>query len=190
MTSLVRKGLHFVRLLAHVHVNWDFQNYVFLRYYNMKLIMHVHCRKLGNTDKEEKMVTIILHWEGSTVFIPFHLINCSKKFRRRQWQPNPVLLPGKSHGRRSLVGCSPWVAKSRTQLSDFTFTFHFHALEKEMANHSSILAWRIPGTGEPGGLTSMGSHRVGHNWCDLAAAAIKFKCLILYRNNILDIVVK
>ena len=63
------------------------------------------------------------------------------------------------------------VVKSRTQLSDFTFTFHFHALEKEMATHSSVLAWRIPGTGEPGGLPSMGSHRVGHNWSDLAAAA-------------------
>ena len=52
------------------------------------------------------------------------------------------------------------VAKSQTQLSDFTFTFHFHALEKEMATHSSVLAWRIPGMGEPGGLPSMGSHRV------------------------------
>ena len=55
------------------------------------------------------------------------------------------------------------VAKGRTQLSHFPFTFHFHALEKEMATHSSVLAWRIPGTGEPGGLPSMGSHRVGHN---------------------------
>ena len=55
------------------------------------------------------------------------------------------------------------VAKSRTQLSDFTFTFHFHALEKAMATHSSVLAWRIPGTREPGGLPSMGSHRVGHD---------------------------
>ena len=55
------------------------------------------------------------------------------------------------------------VAKSRTRLKDFTFTFHFHALEKEMATHSSVLAWRIPGTGEPGGLPSMGSHRVGHD---------------------------
>ena len=59
-------------------------------------------------------------------------------------------------------------AKSRIQLSDFTFTFYFHTLEKEMATHSSVLAWRIPGTREPGGLPSMGSHRVGH---DLAAAA-------------------
>ena len=55
------------------------------------------------------------------------------------------------------------VAKSQTRLSNFTFTFHFHALEKEMATHSIVLAWRIPGTGEPGGLLSMGSHRVGHN---------------------------
>ena len=55
------------------------------------------------------------------------------------------------------------VAGSWTQLSDFTFTFHFRALEKEMATHSSILAWRIPGMGEPGGLPSMGSHRVGHD---------------------------
>ena len=63
------------------------------------------------------------------------------------------------------------VSKSRTWLSNFTFTFHFHALEKEMATHSSVLAWRIPGTGEPGGLPSMGSHRVRHDWSDLAAAA-------------------
>ena len=55
------------------------------------------------------------------------------------------------------------VSKSRTRLSNFTFTFHFPALEKEMATHSSVLAWRIPGTGEPGGLPSMGSHRVGHD---------------------------
>ena len=55
------------------------------------------------------------------------------------------------------------VAKSRTRLSNFTFTFHFHALEKEMATHSSVLAWRSPGMGEPGGLPSMGSHRVGHD---------------------------
>ena len=63
------------------------------------------------------------------------------------------------------------VAEGRTQLSDFTFTFHFHALEKEMAIHSNILAWRIPGTGEPGGLPCMGSHRVRHDWSDSAVAA-------------------
>ena len=64
------------------------------------------------------------------------------------------------------------VAKSRTWLSDFPFTFHFHALEKEMATHSSVLAWRIPGMGEPGGLPSMRSHRVRHDWSNLAAAAV------------------
>ena len=63
------------------------------------------------------------------------------------------------------------VAKSQTRLSDFTFTFHFHALEKGMARHSSVLACRIPGTGEPGGLPSMGLRRVGHDWSDLATAA-------------------
>ena len=65
------------------------------------------------------------------------------------------------------------VAKSPTWLSIFTFTFHFHALEKEMMIHSSFLAWRTPGMGEPRGLPSMGSHRVGHDWNDLAAAAAK-----------------
>ena len=63
------------------------------------------------------------------------------------------------------------VTKSRTLLSDFTFTFYFHSLEKEMATHSSVLAWRIPGTGEPGGLPSKRSHRVRHDWSNLAAAA-------------------
>ena len=55
------------------------------------------------------------------------------------------------------------VNEGRTRLIDFTFTFHFHALEKEMATHSSVLVWRIPGMGEPGGLPSMGSHRIGHD---------------------------
>ena len=91
---------------------------------------------------------------------------------RRQWHPTPALLPGKI----PCTGGAWWaavygVAGSRTWLSDFPFTFHFHALEKEMATHSSVLAWRIPGTGEPGGLPSMGSHRVRHDWSDWAAAA-------------------
>ena len=82
---------------------------------------------------------------------------------RRQWQPTPVLLPGESHGWRSLVPAAYGVARSWTGLRGFTFTFHFHALEKEIATHSSVLAWRIPVTGEPGGLPSVGSHRVGHD---------------------------
>ena len=149
-------------------------------------------------------------------------------FQRRQWHPTPVLLPGKSHGQRSLVGCSPWgceesdtterlhfhfslscigegngnplqcsclenprfgrtwwaavhgVVKSRTQLSDFTFVFHFHALEKEIATHSSVLAWRIPGMGEPGGLPSMGSHRVGHDLTSLCMVLGSFLISFFY----------
>ena len=69
------------------------------------------------------------------------------------------------------INISIGLTKSQTRLSDFTFTFHFHALEEEMATHSSVLAWRIPGTGEPSGLPSMGLHRVGHDWSNLAAAA-------------------
>ena len=71
------------------------------------------------------------------------------------------------------------VTVSQTQLSNFTFTFHFHALEKEMATHFSVLAWRIPGMGEPGGPLSMGLHRVGHNWSYLAAAAAHASKVIL-----------
>ena len=97
------------------------------------------------------------------------LLDCRVSVQRKRWHPTPVLLPGKSHGRRSLVGCSPWGHEE----SDTTewLHFHFHALEKEMATHSGVLAWRIPGTGEPGGLPSVGLHRVGHDWSDLAAAA-------------------
>ena len=86
-------------------------------------------------------------------------------------------------------------AHAWTQLSNFTFTFHFHALEKEMATHSSVLAWRIPGTGEPGGLPSMGSHRIGRDWSDLAVGSACFQlsgfirlfpaCVILGVQNLL-----
>ena len=73
--------------------------------------------------------------------------------------PTPVTLPGKSHGWRSLVGCSPWGCEE----SDTTEQLHFHALEKEMVTHSSMLAWKIPWMEEPGGLQSMGSLGVGHD---------------------------
>ena len=69
----------------------------------------------------------------------------------KEWHPTPVLLPGKSHGWRSLVGCSPWGREESDTTERLHFTFHFHALEKEMATHSTVLAWRIPGMGEPGG---------------------------------------
>ena len=74
--------------------------------------------------------------------------------RRRQWHPTLVLLPGESQGRGAWWAAAHGVAESQTRLSDFTFTFHFPALEKEMASHSSILAWRIPGMGDPGGVPS------------------------------------
>ena len=71
--------------------------------------------------------------------------------RRRQWHPTPVLLPENPMDGEAWCPAVHGVTKSQTRLSDFPFTFHFHALEKEMATHSSVLAWRIPGTGEPGG---------------------------------------
>ena len=100
----------------------------------------------------------------------------------RQWHPTPVLLPGKSHGGRNLVGCSPWGSEELDTTE--RLHFHFHALEKEMATRSSVLAWRIPGTGEPGGLPSLGSHRVGHDWSDLAAAAAASSscCMVLHHS--------
>ena len=104
--------------------------------------------------------TTVFYWQLSTIF------------RRRQWQPTPVLLPGKSHGWTSLVGCSPWGHKELDKTE--RLHFHFSELEKEMATHSSVLAWRIPGAAEPGGLPSMGSQRIGHDWSNLAAAAGKY----------------
>ena len=102
-----------------------------------------------------------------------HASKIMLKILQASLQHNPVQYPCLEN---PMDGGAWWAAvhgisKSRTGLSDFIFTFHFHALEKEMATHSSILACRIPGTGEPGGLPSMGSHRVGHDWSDLAAAA-------------------
>ena len=87
-----------------------------------------------------------------------------------QWHPTPVVFLENPMDGGAWWAAVHGVAKSRTRLSDFTFIFHFHALEKEMATHSSVLAWRIPGTGEPGGLPSMGLHRVRQDWSDLAAA--------------------
>ena len=113
-----------------------------------------------------------------------HLLMLSSQQYQNLQGLTSILFPPKCNGTPLQYSClenpmdgGAWwaavhgVATSRTRLSDLTFTFHFHALEKEMATHSSVLAWRIPGTGEPGGLPSMGSNRVGHDWSDLAAAA-------------------
>ena len=119
----------------------------------------------------------IILWESSSFHIFIH--TCYFHFCI-----SPILITEKAMATHSsnFAWKIPWmeepgrpqsmgVAKSQTRLSDFTFTFLFHALEKETATHSSVLAWRIPGTGEPGGLPSTGSHRVRHDWSDLAAAA-------------------
>ena len=93
------------------------------------------------------------------------------QFRRRQWQPTPVLLPGKSHGRRSLVGCSPWGREE----SDMTERLHFHfslsCIGEGNGNPLQCSCLENPREGEPGARPSMGSNRVGHDWSDLAAAA-------------------
>ena len=102
-----------------------------------------------------------------------HALNTTSSYRDRKGNGNPLQYSCLENpmGRGAWWAAVHGVSKSRTRLSDFTFTFHFHALEKEMTVHSSILAWRIPGTAEPGGLPSKGSHRVGHDWSDLTAAA-------------------
>ena len=123
----------------------------------------------GDTDLIPGLETKILHAAGQLSLratTTGACVLCNKRrhhsekpeHRKEEW---PLL----AATRESLCSATAvyGVARSRTRLSNFTFTFHFHALEKEMATHSSILAWRIPGTGEPGGLPSMGSHRVGHN---------------------------
>ena len=99
---------------------------------------------------------------------------------RRQWHPIPVLSPGKSHGRRSLVGCSPWGHYESDTTERLHFHFYLSCIGEGNGNHSSVLAWRIPGTGEPVQLPSMGSHRVRHAWSDLAAAAAVHILIIVH----------
>ena len=95
------------------------------------------------------------------------------KRQRRQWHPTPVLLPGKSHGRRSLVGCSPWGRWGSGTTERLRFHFSLSRFGEGNGNPLQCSCLENPGTGEPGGLPSVGSHRVGHNWSDLAAAARK-----------------
>ena len=116
----------------------------------------------------------------SQALFSFHICMSPLPF---PWKPDCKLLKGEGNGTPLQYSClenpmdgGAWwaavhgVAKSPTRLSDFTFTFHFYALEKEMATHSSVLAWRIPWTEKPGRLQSMGSHRVGQDWSDLAGS--------------------
>ena len=130
---------------------------------------------------------IMRKWEDQKApLIPMFEVDCDPagKLCSERNYSNLVVHPREGNGAPLQYSClenpmdrGAWraavhgVARSRTRLSNFTFNFHLHALEKEMATHSSVLTWRIPGTREPGGLPSMGSHRVGHDWSDLAAAA-------------------
>ena len=129
--------------------------------------------KKGNAKECSNYHTIALISHTSKVMLKI------LQARLQQWHPIPVLLPGKSHGQRSLAGCSPWGRLESGMTEWLHFPFHFHSLEKEMPTHSSVLAWRIPGMEELGRLPSMGSHRVGHDWSNLAAAAAaeKYFCV-------------
>ena len=120
--------------------------------------------------------SLLIYWTVPShiciMFVAFNLFFITSLTFSREGNGNPLQY---SCLENPMDGGAWWAAvhrvvKSPTRLSDFTFTFHFHALEKEMATHSSVLAWRIPGAVEPGGLPSMGSHRIGHDWSDLAAA--------------------
>ena len=103
-----------------------------------------------------------LHSELPDYILPFHSVHIVL-MKSGLSIPTPVLCLENPMDGGAWWAAVHGVAESRTQLTNFTFTFHFHALEKEMATHSSVLDWRIPGMGEPGGLPSMGSHRVGHD---------------------------
>ena len=128
----------------------------------------------------------LFHWSLSEtcIYLTLGALSMLKNDKENNFKECSMTLIGEGNGNPLQYSClenpmdgGAWwaavhgVARSRTRLSVFTFTFHFHALEKEMATHSSVLAWRIPGMGKPGGLPSMGSHRVRRNWSDLAAAA-------------------
>ena len=125
---------------------------------------------------QEKILNIINRQGITSQNYEVYHFTTSRMVKDIEKQGHPRLLMGEGNGTPLQYSCleSPmdggawWavvhgVEKSGTRLSDFTFTFHFHALEKEMATHSSVLAWRIPGTAEPGGLPSMGSNGVGHD---------------------------
>ena len=122
--------------------------------HNTVKVLHSICQQIWKTQQWPQ------DWKRS-VFITI---------RKNGYAKNAQTTP-KLHSCHTPGGLQSMGSLSQTWLSDFTFTFCFLALEKEMATHSSVLAWRIPGMGEPGGLPSMGSHRVGHDWSNLAAAA-------------------
>ena len=152
----------YIQRHKHIQINVQNKTYYFVStFVHLKLWTILYKGELrGTRDNEKAMAphSSTLSWE-----IP--------------WTEEP--------GRLQYMG-SPRVGHdwaTWTTEADMTFTFHFHALEKEMATHSSVLAWRIPGMGEPGGLPSLGSHRVGHDWSDLAAAAAAAEIMKVFLFN-------
>ena len=118
----------------------------------LKIIMHTNIYLVSRLSRNHK----------ESLKIRCTLIHSRRVFGEGNGNPLQYSCLENPMGRGAWWAAVHGVTKSQIRLSDFTFTFHFHALEKEMAAHSNVLAWRIPGTGEPGGLPSMGSHRVGH----------------------------
>ena len=159
-------SLHY--FLIYLHPIIHSYNYSFLKY--LFIVYHISGIVAGASDI---ILTREIPYGTSLNLSLLGYINYLTHGCIREGNGNPLQY---SCLENPMDGGASWAAvhgvpKSRTQLSNFTFTFHFHALEKEMATHSSVLAWRIPGMVEPGGLPSLGSHRVGHDWHDLAAAA-------------------
>ena len=126
---------------------------------DIKIFLKIRAWYGHRTDQQNRLTLILICGKGNGTPLQYSCLE------------NPM-------GRGAWWAAVHGVAKSRTQLSNFTF--HFHALEKEMAAHSSVLAWRIPGMAEPGGLPSVGLHRVGHDWSDLAAAAC---CYVIHHRS-------
>ena len=168
--------------------NWKFIMHAWCWQHQDPLYLSIHqSEATSNYISWSDAISNVRNYKSSNTNIPIGTTNIPIKFVELRSASNYQFLRitnGEGNGtplqnsclENHMEGGAWWaavhgVAKSRTRLSDFTFTFHFHALEKEMATHSCVLAWRIPGTGEPGRLPSMGSHRVGHDWSNLAAAA-------------------
>ena len=142
----------------------------------MKSVADKHISGWAKSKTQSKWGQVPEHWSGvwHTLLTRRREILCDGGLAgwRRQWHPTPVLLPGKSHGWRSLECCSPWDRWGLVMTECLFFHFSLGKLGKEMATHSSVLAWRIPGTGEPGGLLSMGSQsRTRLKWLSSSRSA-------------------
>ena len=184
--GLPSMGSHRVRhdwsdLAAAAAAAWALWQYILIPVYACCIIIHT-------VNTHQHLLNWITHIRNTQIISSLNIINGNKKEKLHlSYLHLCILYIGEGNGTPLQYSClenpmdgGAWkaaghgVAKSQIRLSDFTFTFLFHALEKEMATPSSVLAWRIPGMGEAGGLPSLGSHRVGHDWSDLAAAAAAY----------------